>query len=150
VASNTAESRFAAELSQRGEGQILCETEDFHRFVVKENEAVLACLAAKTAKTQSEELADQFELTMRRIAAWCQKRQVSRCVFVPRSDDLLVVIVAKGEDADGSLHDEMAALDAELFKRGPFRLSFLLMRESEAKGIGAFVHPGRARVIHSA
>jgi hypothetical protein len=138
-------------LSQHGTGRVLCTTADFHQFYVDEAAAVKACLKASTEEAENVELADAFELNMLRIANWCcQRPNVASCVVGIRSDDMIVVITASDEDPEGQLHEEMAALDLDLFQRSSFCFHFLLLRGSEAEGIGAFVNPERSWVIYRA
>jgi hypothetical protein len=64
-------------------------------------------------------------------------------------DDVMVVVVAQDEDTDGSLHDEMSRYDIENFRRNRLRLSWLLLRDSEADGLNAFIDPSAARLVFS-
>lgn len=141
------------ELSESGKGRILCTTDDFHRFVIKESEAVRACLKSEVDKSKDQEMTDTIELTFRRIQSWCEEWQdrVQECQISPRTADFIVVVVAKDQDDDGSLHDHMVDLDLQLFDmESRLNLYFLMLRQSEADGIDSFVTPEKSWILFRA
>lgn len=140
-------------LSEDGGGRILCTTEDFHNFVIQESEAVRACMKSEAEKAKEQEIVDSLELTFRRIQGWCEQRsgRVHECRISPRTNDIIVVVVATDEDAEGTLHDEMIDLDLQLFDMESWlNLYFLMLRRSEADGIASFVSPERSRILYRA
>ncbi len=139
---------LTGELSHFQNGKLLCTTADFEQFVISEEDAVKACYRAHTAEQNLKAVQDNFELTVRRIEAWCRSHpRVMACGISLRSDDILVAVCATDEDRAGDLHDDMAALDLDLFDRTNFALSFMLFRLSEVAGLDAFVQP-KTRIIY--
>lgn len=85
------------------------------------------------------------------IRGWCSRLpNVASCTLCPRLDDVLVVVVSKDEDVDGQLDDAISKLDLEMFSRNKFRMTWLMLRASEANGIASFVKSTDARCIYRA
>jgi len=122
--------------------------EDFDRFVLSQREAVAAASDALAAKRHREEIGEQVGAWISRIREWCKDHPVEACVAAPRMDDIMVVVIASDEDPGGRLHDAMSAVDLESFERNGLRLSWLLLRASEAAGLSAFVSTDAARTLY--
>lgn len=65
-------------------------------------------------------------------------------------DETVIVIVAADEDEHGLPHDAMAELDLRNFQLNRLRLSWMLLRRSEAAGWTSFVRPEAARLVYRA
>jgi hypothetical protein len=142
----------AVQLSERSSGQVVLTTEDFDRFVMTQRDIVDACRGHTNFLAKSREMAEEMHRTIADINAWClaHNDSVANCAACPRADDMLILVTAKNEDDGGHLHDDMCALDLELFNRNKFRLYWLLLRASEASGADAFLNPDACRTIYSA
>lgn len=137
-------------VSPTGTAPMVFTLDDVDRFVLSQREVLGAVVEHERAKDRATKVGEDIAAWVYRVRAWCKKHEVKSCVVGPRMDDLLVVITAKDEDAGGALHDAMSALDIESFEKNRLRLSWMLLRASEAAGLCAFVDQSAARTIFSA
>lgn len=138
-------------LSESSEEQVLLTTQDSDRFMRTQKEIVSAMRGADDFLAQAREVGEQFTAMAADVKAWCAVRpSVHSCTLCPRTDDWLALIVAKDEDPDGSLDDAISQLDLEMFSRNKFRVTWLMLRASEAGGARAFLNPREARLIYRA
>jgi hypothetical protein len=130
--------------------QVVLTPEDHDRFIRTQREIVDTMRRAENFSAKTREVTQQFSSMVDDIVAWCSRTpKVERCVISPRYDDVLVVIVATVDEAD-ELEDAISALDLEMFNRNHFRLTWLLLRASEAPGIGSFVDSSICKTIYRA
>jgi hypothetical protein len=137
-------------LNYQGASPVVVTPPDYDRFVLTQKEAVKAVVDHVASAERSRKIGEDIAAMVYRIHAWCKRHPVSSCVVAPRMDDLLVVVVARGEDEGGALHDAMAELDLEMFRANSLRLEWLLLRESESSALSAFIDPTEARTLYSA
>ena len=138
------------QVSRNGVAPVVFTLDDVDRFVLSQREVLGVVVEHEREKDRSTKIGEDIAAWVYRVRAWCKKHDVLSCVVGPRMDDLVVVITAKDEDANGILHDAMSALDLESFERNQLRLSWMLLRRSESSGLCAFVDTGTARTIYSA
>lgn len=146
----TSKASAALQLNESSDGPVLLTTADSDRFIRTQREIVATMRGSDDIVAKSREAAEQFGTMVADIQAWCGRHPVAECVLCPRIDDVLVLVVAKTDDEDGSLDDAISSIDLEMFSRNRFRLTWLLLRASEAKGAGAFVSRADARLIYRA
>jgi hypothetical protein len=138
-------------LHESSDGCVVLTTEDSDRFIRTQREVVSAMRGADDIVARSREAAHSFDAMVRDIQAWCSRHpRVESVTLSPRADDVLVLIVAKDEDEDGTLDDAISALDLEMFSKNRFRLSWLMFRASETVGVRAFCDPDTAKCIYRA
>lgn len=137
-------------LDAAGKVPVVVTPPDFDRFVLSQREAVEAAQKHRDEREARREVGEHLAALVYRVHDWCRSHDIASCVAAPRMDDLLLVITARDEDPGGSLHDDMSKLDLESFEKNGLRLSWLLLRASEAAGISAFVDPAVARTIYRA
>jgi hypothetical protein len=137
-------------IDSAGQDPVYFCAEDFDVFAMSQHEALEAAKKQVDAEAAQRRIAAKFGEFIADLRAWCRTRPVLLCAVDRTIDETMVVIVARGEDEDGRLHDEMAELDLKNFRENQFRLSWLLLRESEASGLSAFVRPGQARLVYLA
>lgn len=138
-------------LDENCDDPVLLQTEDEDRFFRTQREVVGAVRSADDLLARSREWSKHFRTMIDDLRAKCATtKDVAKCVLAPRVDDILVVVVAKGEDEEGVLDDFVSAWDLEMFGQNRFRLSWLMLRGSEAHGLGSFVDPALARTLYSA
>jgi hypothetical protein len=138
-------------LHESSDGQVLLTTADSDRFIRTQREIVSAMRGADDILARGRNLSEEFNAMARDITAWCgRQRKVASCILFPRMDDLLVLVVATDDDPDGSLDDAISALDLEMFARNKFRVTWLMLRASEAGGLHSFAHSNEARCIYRA
>lgn len=137
-------------LSHTSDDPVVFTPADFDRFVMTQREAVSVANDHLSAKAQLHQIGEELSLMIFRLHDWCKHHPVAFCVMAPRLEDVMVVVVASDEDANGSLHDAMSALDLEMFSRNRLRVNWLLLRASEAAGLDAFVNRSLARTIYRA
>jgi hypothetical protein len=141
----------AIQLNELSNGNVVLTTADSDRFIRTQREIVAAMRGADDILDRGRKVTEEFDAMVRDIRAWCGTRaQVASCTLCPRMDDVLAVIVAKDEDHDGSLDDAISALDLEMFSRNRFRVTWLMLRASEGKGLPSFVKTEDARLIYRA
>lgn len=141
----------AVQLSEDSDGQVTLTTSDSDRFIKTQREIVGAMRGAEDILAQGRKVNDDFQAMVRDIQAWCRRNpRVESCTLCPRMDDFLAVIQSIDEDEDGSLDDAVSALDLEMFSRNKFRITWLMLRRSEASGIAAFTQGNEPRVIYRA
>lgn len=130
---------------------VLLQTEDEDRFLKTQREIVGAVRSADDFLTQAKQVSQQFNTMMDDLKAKCLTNpSVAKCVLAPRSDDILIVVIASDDDPEGGLDDWVSTSDLEMFGRNQFRLSWLMLRASEASGLRSFVDPKVARTLYSA
>lgn len=123
---------------------------DFDRFVMSQREVLDAARSQEERNRRQQEVGEQFAALVYRVSQWCKDHPVLLCVACPRIDDLLIVVVASDEDPGGVLHDSLSDLDLDMFEKNGLRIAWLLLRASEASGLGAFVGGAHARTIFDA
>lgn len=124
---------------------------DYDVFIMSQREAVEALRDKHRAITQAEEIRKSIDELFVDIAGWCAERpDVVQALWTPRTDDVLIAILASGEDEGGELSEAVSALDLQLFDKYFFRLNLMLFRDSEADGLDRFVKPDEARQIYLA
>lgn len=132
------------------DSQVVLTPEDYDRFVMTQRQVLEACGDRLELMQKQRKLSSEFEQSIAAMANWCLSRAVSECAITPRVDDILVTVVASNEDPDGTMHDEMCALDLALFDRNKIRFYWLLLRSSEAAGLDAFSNVEARKRIYSA
>lgn len=136
------------QLSEFSEAQVVLTTADSDRFIRTQREIVSAMRGADDFLARGRKASEDLDAMVRDVVAWCALRpKVASCTLCPRMDDVLAVIIATDEDSDGSLDDAISTLDLEMFSRNKFRMTWLMLRASEAKGIASFVKSSDARRI---
>ncbi len=140
----------AIRIAHDGDAPVVFSPADFDRFVLTQRESLQAATDMIARKRIEGEIGDRIAAWVFRLHEWCKAHSVGGCAVAPRMDDLMVVIIARDEDPDGRLHDAMSAFDLEAFQKNNLRLSWLLLRASEATGLHAFVNPKMAKWIYSA
>lgn len=151
VVSQVAAKTAAVQLNEQSNGVVVLTTADSDRFIRTQREIVSAMRGADDIMAKSRKASEDFSVMIKDVVAWCgQRPQITSCTFCPRIDDILVVLQSSDEDDNGALDDAISLLDLELFQRNKFRISWLMLRASEAKGIGCFVGNADARCIYSA
>lgn len=133
-----------------GIAPVVFSTEDFDTFVLTQSRAVEAVKAHVAREDGRREIGEKVVAWVYRLREWCKEHAVASCVVSPRMDDLLVVVTSRDEDDGGKLHDSMAELDLESFNRNKLRVSWLLLRASEADGLSAFADLEQARTVYRA
>jgi hypothetical protein len=123
---------------------------DVDRFILSQREVIEAVVEQEQRKERLTKIGEDIAAWVYRVRTWCVAHPVASCVVGPRTSDLLVVVTAKGEDPDGTLHDAMSALDLESFQKNGLALSWILLRASEAEGLSAFIEAADARTIYGA
>jgi hypothetical protein len=147
----TTKSSDVLQLNEGSDGQVVLTTADSDRFIRTQREIVSAMRGADDIIGRSREAAQRFDAMVRDIQAWAARQpRIASITLCPRVDDVLVVVMAKDEDEDGSLDDAISVLDVELFSRNRFRLSWLMFRPSEAAGARAFFNPADVKCIYRA
>jgi hypothetical protein len=147
----TANRAEAVQLDESCDAQVVLTTADSDRFIRTQREIVTAMRGADDMMARARDASSQFTQMVADIKAWCSRRpEVASCILCPRTDDVLAVITVSTEDDDGKVDAAISALDLEMFSRNRFRMTWLMLRASEANGAAAFVDPAEARCIYSA
>lgn len=135
-------------IDSAGTTPVLLTTEDMDRFVMTQRDVVAAALALQQSSEDAKKAGEHFGAFLYRLREWCKENRVAECVLSPRMDDVLVIVVAADEDEGGKLHDRMSQFDLQCFKDNRLRLSWLLLRRSERKGMSAFADLQAARTVY--
>lgn len=139
------------QLHESCDNAVTLTTADSDRFVSTQREIVSTMRGAVNLLSEGRRASEDFSTMVKDVQAWCGKRpSVAECVLCPRMDDILVVVVAKDEDNTGQLDDDLSAIDLEMFSRNKFRVSWLMLRASEASGLNCFVDAKESRRIYRA
>ena len=149
----TSHEHGVVDLRHDGEEHVLVHPpSDYDAFIMSQREAVEALRRHNETMSQAMQLRKQIDEMFIDIAGWARKRTsaVAKVAWAPRTDDVLIVVVASDEDPEGTLHNEMADLDLDLSDRYPFRVNFLLLRSSEAPGLQSFIPTDETRAIYDA
>lgn len=149
VATGTAQK--AVHLNEGSDGRVVLTTEESDRFIRTQREVVSAMRGADDILARGRKLSDDFGAMIQDIQAWCKRQpSLAFCTLCPRIDDVLAVMVASDDDEEGALDDAISSLDLEMFGRNKFRITWLMLRASEAAGISSFVQSQEARIIYRA
>lgn len=121
------------------DAQIVVQTEDYDLFVTTQRDAVKALQHHEAMISSADSLRQSIHAMFSEIRRWgASQKAVSQVAWTPRPDDALVIVTATNEDEEGKLHAVMAELDLLISEQYAFRVSFLLLRASEASGISSF------------
>jgi hypothetical protein len=138
-------------LHEGSDGRVVLTTADSDRFISTQRDIVNAMRGADDILAKSRDAAERFNQMVRDIQAWSARQpQVKEVILSPRADDVLVVVVSNDEDEEGSLDDAISELDLDMFSGNRFRLSWLMLRASEAAGTRVFVDADSAKCIYDA
>jgi hypothetical protein len=138
-------------LDEASAGQVVLTTQDSDRFIKTQREVVAAMRGAENMLTLGEKLSNDLNAMVRDVQAWCKTQQaVAQCLMYPRADDLLAVVISRDEDPDGVLDEAVSKIDLEMFSRNTFRVTWLMLRSTEASGLSSFVDLSQSKVIYRA
>ncbi len=147
----SAKTANAVRIDEASDGLVVLTTADADRFVLTQRELVGAIRGSEDVIGTGQRALAQFQEMVTAIQAWCAGHtSVGSCVMFPRMDDLLVLVVCNGEDEEGALDTALSALDLGMFSRNKFRVSWMMLRASEAAGAASFIKPESARLIYRA
>lgn len=134
-------SQSAIQLTESGQNRVVCTTSEEDRFVLDEADAFRACLRMSKEDREAREIQWAATALKSEIVSWCNERssEVSQCWLSLRSDDCLILFVCKHDDEEGSFHHAMCDLDVRMHETYPFRLYFLMLRNSERDGVHSFL-----------
>ena len=136
------------DLHGSGDGQVhVFPQQDYDAFVMSQREAVESLKMVHQAMSSFARIKEQIDELFMDIVSWgrANKGRVQKIIWSPRTDDVLVTVIGKDEDAEGDLHDALAMFQLQVFDSRPFRLSFLLIRPSEVESLDSFVNLKTAR-----
>lgn len=138
-------------LSGNSDDPVMLTTVDEDRFMRSQREIVASMRGAEDILAEGKRVTDEFNAMISDIKAWCKLRaQVREVHMCPRAEDLLAVVVAADEDPKGELDDAISSLDLEMFSRNKFRVSWLMLRASEAHGLESFGRSPDMRCVYRA
>lgn len=140
----------AIQIRADGEGLVVLTPDDYDRFVETQRAVIEAVKAARQEQELVREMQERIGAFVAGLHYWCKSRPVELCVVSPRMDHIMVVIVSADEDPGGRLHDEMSEFDLLNFKENGLRLSWILLRHSERRGLDSFANLNSARLIYHA
>lgn len=142
--------KAALQIAHDGDAPVVFSPADFDRFVLTQRDTLQAAQDHLARERLRHSIGERFGSWLYELHRWCEDHGVLECYAAPRLDDLMVVLVAATEDTDGALHDAMSQFDLDSFNRNSLRISWLLLRASEAAGRSAFLEPSLTRVIYRA
>lgn len=134
-------------LSADDEGQVCVSPNDYDAFYMTQREAVDALQKTHQIMTLVDILRQRFDAFNKDIVAWGTTHKVNAIVFGQRPDEGFFVVIAPDEDEDNKLQDQLYWFEIEMEEKYDFRLSFMMLRASEADGLGSFVNIKKAKVI---
>ena len=147
----TAKTATAVRLDEASDGLVVLTTADADRFVLTQRAIVGAVRGSENVIGKSQKVLAQFQEMVSDTIAWCGRHPaVASCAMYPRMDDLLILVTCKTEDDNSELDTAISALDLEMFSRNKFRVSWMMLRASEAPGAASFIKPEEARLIYRA
>jgi hypothetical protein len=124
---------------------------DYDAFVMSQRDAVEALKERHQMMSVFEGLKKQIDDFFMDLAQWGKGQdRIASIYWAPRTVDVLIAVVAADDDESGDLHELMSEFQLAVGDKYPFRLRFILFRNTEASGIDAFVDQGAARMISGA
>jgi hypothetical protein len=137
-------------IEEDGDDLVMFSANDYDHFAMTQGEVFEAARNRISLSDDATSLVSLVAKFTGDLREWCKKNEIQLAIISPRMDDILIVLVASDEDLDGKTHDAMSQFDLICFSNNRLRLSWILLRNSEAAGISAFASPQVARVVFNA
>lgn len=150
VAPQTTEAAGSIWIDSHGKEPVYFSAEDFEVFALTQGQSLRAAQVHRKEEEARREVRSEVGRLIGDLRSWCADHPVGTCLVAPNMDETVIVIVAADEDEHGLLHDAMAELDLRNFQLNRLRLSWMLLRRSEAAGWTSFVRPEAARLVYRA